>query len=167
MRKEEQKKSKRGERGQAMVEVTLLCPWIFFLFVGILDFGFYSYAAICTQNAARAAAIQTATGVGAQADVIACNAALYELNRIPNVVGVTACNALPVQVVRQTLCIQASVSPTMPCDATGCADCGVDPKAASSKVAVTYQSTLYIPIPGILTNQLNLTRIAEARVIAE
>ncbi len=45
--------SKRRQRGGSLVEVALLAPWIFFLFVGIFDFGFYAYAAICTQNAAR------------------------------------------------------------------------------------------------------------------
>ena len=29
-----------------MVEVALLSPWIFFLFVGIFDFGFYAFAVI-------------------------------------------------------------------------------------------------------------------------
>ena len=156
------------ERGQAMVEVTLMAPWIFFLFIGITDFGFYSYAAICTQNAARAAAVQTAAAVGAQVDSIACNAALNELSLMPNVAGLTVCNALPIQVVRKTLCTQASVNPaTITCDATGCADCALDNKAASSQVAVTYQSRVFVNIPGILTNQLTLTRIVEARIIAE
>jgi len=156
------------ERGQAMLEVTLMAPWIFFLFVGILDTGFYSYAAICTQNAARAAAIQTAVAVGAQQDTIACKAALNELNLMPNVVGLTSCGALPIKVVRKTLCTQANVFPsTLTCDATGCADCGVNNKAASSQVAVTYQSTFFVPIPGLLTNQLNLTRVVESRIITE
>jgi Flp pilus assembly protein TadG len=178
MRKEEQKKSNRRERGQAMVEVTLLCPWIFFLFVGILDFGFYAYSAICVQTAARSAAIQTASGVGSffQSDTLACNSALNELNLLPNVVGVSSCAALPVKVTRKTLCNAAVGYVT--CDATGCADCASEASQApcsttptscpaSSQVAVTYQSTLFVPIPGILTNQLNMTRIAEARIINE
>jgi len=53
-------KRKRSESGQAIVETALLVPWIFFLFVGVFDLGFYAYGAICTQSAARAAAIQTA-----------------------------------------------------------------------------------------------------------
>ena len=31
---------KKREAGNAMVEVALMAPWIFFLFVGIFDFGF-------------------------------------------------------------------------------------------------------------------------------
>jgi len=75
---------------------------------------------------------------------------------------------LPVKVVRKTLCTQATVNPsTLACDATGCADCTQQPKAASSQVAVTYQSTFFVSIPGILTNQLNLTRVVESRIISE
>lgn len=40
-------------RGHAVIEVALLSPWIFFLFVGTLDMGFYTHALIATQNAAR------------------------------------------------------------------------------------------------------------------
>jgi Flp pilus assembly protein TadG len=36
----------RGTRGHAMVEVALMLPWILLLFVGIVEFGFYTYAAI-------------------------------------------------------------------------------------------------------------------------
>ena len=57
-------KHKQRERGGSIVEVALLAPWIFFLFVGIFDLGFYAYGIICTQNAARAAATQTASSVG-------------------------------------------------------------------------------------------------------
>src|SRR5258706_9040578 len=109
-----QKRNKNTrERGQAMLEVTLMAPWIFFLFIGILDTGFYSYAAICTQNAARAAAMQTAAAAGAQSDTIACLAALSELSLLPNVtVNLTTCAAnkaaitaaKPVAVERKKLC---------------------------------------------------------------
>ena len=80
--------------------------------------------------------------------------------------GVSA--AAPVAVERKTLCAQGTVVPTtLTCDAPGCADCVQDNKAASSQVAVTYQTTMMVNVPGILTNQLTLTRIAEARIIAE
>ena len=184
MRRERNKNTR--ERGQAAVEVTLMAPWIFFLFVGILDTGFYSYAAICTQNAARAAATQTAAAAGAQSDTTACVAALSELNWLPNVkaLNLTTCAAnaaaitaaKPVAVERKTLCGKdvdttkitncvGGVAPTNPL----CADCavGLDTKGASSQVAVTYQMNKMVSIPGILPNQLTLTRIVEARIIAE
>ena len=38
---------------------------IFFLFVGVFDLGFYTYAAVCTENAARLASLQTASNPSA------------------------------------------------------------------------------------------------------
>lgn len=70
----------RRRSGNALVEVTLLAPWIFFLFVGVLDFGFYAYSFISTENAARAAALYTSqskTAASDQAD--ACTLVLAEL----------------------------------------------------------------------------------------
>ena len=159
---------KRRESGHAVVEIALLAPWIFFLFVGVFDMGFYSYAIICTENAARAAAIQTAANPTSQTDLIACNAVWKEMSFLPNVASISPqdCTKLPVKVVRKTLCITASVAPnSITCDAPGCADCGSDNTAASSQVAVTYRSSLFVPIPGILTNQLTITRIGEMRIL--
>ena len=45
--------------GNAVIEVALMAPWIFFLFVGVLDFGFYAYSFISVENAARAAVLLT------------------------------------------------------------------------------------------------------------
>ena len=159
---------KGRESGSSVVELALMAPWIFFLFVGVYDFGFYAYAVICTENAARAAATQTASVTGV-ASSVACDAAWDEMKGLPNVAQLTKnCTQLPVKVVRRTLCIQATVSPSsISCDAPGCADCGQNNKAASSQVAVTYQSGLFVSIPGVLTNQTNITRIAEARIITE
>lgn len=162
------------ESGNSIVEVALLAPWIFFLFVGIFDLGFYTYAVICTENAARAAALQTASGSGTQSFSDACSAALDELKGLPNVAGASLnCNALPVVVTQATLCNQGTVKPsTIICTDPGpCADCGntTDPtgRAASSRVAVQYQSIPLVPIPGILTGRMTITRIAEMRIIAE
>jgi len=165
---------KRGESGNSIVEVALLSPWIFFLFVGIFDLGFYTYGVICTENAARAAAIQTASGTGAQSFTAACSAALDELKGLPNVAGTSLdCTTLPVVLTQATLCTQGTVKPSkIVCTDPGpCADCGntTDPtgRAASSRVAVQYQSIPLVPIPGILTGQTTITRIAEMRIIAE
>lgn len=166
---------KRGESGHAVVEIALLAPWLFFLFVGVFDMGFYSYSIICTENAARAAAIQTAANPTSQTDPIACNAVWREMSFLPNVASISTpnCTQLPVKVVRRTVCTQASVAPNSitceppvaPLTQAACADCGSDPTAASSQVAVTYQSGIFVPIPGILTNQLTITRIAEMRIL--
>jgi len=167
-------RKKRGESGNSIVEVALLAPWIFFLFVGIIDLGFYTYAVICTENAARAAALQTASGSGAQSPKDACTVAWDELKGLPNVAGTTkSCDALPVVVTQTTLCTQATVKPSkIICTDPGpCTDCGstTDPtgQAASSRVTVQYQSIPLVPIPGLLTGQTTITRIAEMRIIAE
>jgi hypothetical protein len=164
---------KGNQAGSAIVEVALMSPWIFFLFVGVFDMGFYAYAIICTENAARAAAVQTASAIGVQSNSNACDGAWDELKGLPNVAGISKnCGQPPVTVTQTTLCTQATVRPaSITCNAPGCADCNStnDPtgRAASSRVSVTYQSGLFIPIPGVLTNQLNITRVVEMRILAE
>ena len=162
-------KRKRREGGNSIVEVALMAPWIFFLFVGLFDLGFYTYGAICVQSAARAAAIQTATNAGPfyQSDTLACTAALNELSLMPNVgLGTTTCGSLPVIVTRRTLCDSTKVT-YVTCDAAGPADSVSNDKAASSIITVQYQSIPLVPIPLILTGRLTITRTAEARIINE
>ena len=161
-------KRKRRESGSSIVEVALLAPWIFFLFVGIFDFGFYSYAAICTQNAARAvalAAAQTAT-----AAVTPCNAALGEMRMLPNVgynpgfscgSGTTVTQSAPVAVCVGALSKTAATVCGLP--SAVCADCTLNTAATSQFATVTYQTIPFVPIPGLLTGQLTLTRGAEVR----
>jgi Flp pilus assembly protein TadG len=142
----DKKHARSRERGHAVVEVALMAPWIFFLFVGVLDFGFYSYAAICTQNAARVAALDVsgsevptdpALAVAARADVCA------EMGSLPNVGS--ACPSSVVQVV---------VTP-QPYN-------GVDGDPAG-QVSVTYTTIPLIPIPGVLTGQMTITRVVQMR----
>src|SRR3954451_22038539 len=87
-------------RGANAIEFALLCPWYIFLFVGAIDFGFYSYALISTQNAARVGAMYCAASSSAAADsVTPCSYALDQLRGLPNVgAGVTTCAATPVVV---------------------------------------------------------------------
>src|SRR5260370_41507229 len=58
---------RQGQRGNAIIEASLLAPWMLFLFVGVLDLGFYTHAAIATENAARVAAQYGAARAGAAA----------------------------------------------------------------------------------------------------
>jgi hypothetical protein len=140
-------KFKRGpwrEHGHAVIEVSLMAPWIFFLFVGTLDFGFYSYAIIATENAARVAVMQTSqTPATATNITLACNYALTELNVLPNTRSLATCDALPV-----------IVNPTTFVDADG---------ATAARVDITYQTINMIPIPG-LTGRLSITRNAQMRL---
>ena len=116
---------RRRNGGHAVLEVALLSPWIFFLFMGTLDMGFYSHALIATQNAARSAAAHTSRTALTAADTAgACQYALEELKAMSNARTLTNCNAAPLIV-------------------TATAVTGADGWPASS-VSVTYR-----------TNQLN------------
>ena len=66
--------------GNAVIEVALMAPWIFFLFVGVLDFGFYAYSFISVENAARAAVLLTSQSKEAASDQQdACTLVLNQL----------------------------------------------------------------------------------------
>ena len=137
-------KRRSREHGHAVIELSLMAPWLFFLMVGTLDFGFYSYAMIATENAARVAVVQTARDSLTVADsTLACQYALNELNTLPNANTLTTCAALPV-----------IVAATSVVDADG---------ATASQVSVTYQTINMIPIPG-LSGTLTLTRTAQMRL---
>jgi Flp pilus assembly protein TadG len=136
----------RGRRGNSLVEVTLMAPWIFFLFIGVLDFGFYSYAFISTENAARAAALYTSRSKAAASDTTgACTIVLAELQYAAYGRTLPAtCNAAP-------LLVQATL-------VTG-AD-GAD----ATRVAVTYTTISMIPIPGVLAASFPVTRTWQMKV---
>ena len=81
-----------------------MSPWLFTLFVGVLDFGFYGYAAINIQNAARVAALRTsASSALAANNNVACTYALAEMSSLANLSGVTTCSALPLIVTATSL----------------------------------------------------------------
>jgi hypothetical protein len=161
---------KRRQSGSAIVEASLMVPWIFFLFVGVLDFGFYAYAAICTQNAARAVAVSQATGNVFGASI--CQVALGELQQLPNMAGVSSCGTYPTAPTQSSpvsVCVAtittAGAVPSNCSAATTCADCTLNTSSSSIQATVQYQTVPLIPIPGILMGQMTLTRTAEVRVI--
>src|ERR1043166_4013017 len=91
----ESEQGKRRTRGHAVVELALMSPWIFLLFIGILDFGFYAYSAISVENAARAAALYTSAN-GPTDSSAACVYALQELRNAANIgTSVTTCPTAP------------------------------------------------------------------------
>jgi len=138
------KRGRRREHGHAVIEVSFMAPWIFFLFMGTLDFGFYSYAIIATQNAARVAVMQTSQStLAATNSDMACQYVLTELNVLPNTRSLSSCGALPL-----------IVNATSFVDADG---------ATASRVDVTYQTINMIPIPGV-TGSLTITRNAQMRL---
>lgn len=190
MRNKPKKERNPRERGHAFVEVTLLMPWIIFLFFGVMDTGFFCYSAICVENAARAAAVSTAVNqqeASGTSNDYACIAAWNELSNLPNVYSATqpgGCLTLPASmtVVTNTLCGSNTTKVTgcTPGTATNpsCSDCdgtawdgtnaaNPDNTAASVQAAVTYTSVTVVPIPGIFPSKYTLTRIAESRIIQE
>jgi Flp pilus assembly protein TadG len=137
------------ERGHAVLETALMLPWVLFLFVGAFDFGFYSYALISTQNAARVAAWYTSQSKSTAADAAtACTYALAELQALPNVgTSVTTCSASPVVVTATQVT-------------------GVD-NAEASQVSVTYTSPQLIPIPGALPGKYTFDRTVQMRLVTQ
>jgi Flp pilus assembly protein TadG len=139
----------RGRRGHAIVELSLLMPWLFFLFVGALDFGFYVHSLISVQNAARVAALYTAQCAGTAADQSgACQRVVLELGRMPNASEfVSGCASGPLV-----------VNATEFTDAQG---------QLASRVEVAYRTVGLIPIPGLLVGQVTMRRTAEVKVFGD
>jgi len=137
------------ERGHAMLEAALLLPWVLFLFVGAFDLGFYNYALISTQNAARVAAWYTSQTPTTSTDsATACTYALAELSAMPNVgTSVTTCGASPVVVTATQVT-------------------GVDGGIAT-QVSVAYTSPQLIPLPGALPGQYTFNRTVQMRLVTQ
>lgn len=134
---------RRGTRGHAVVEIALMSPWIFLLFIGIFDFGFYAYAGIATANAARVAALYTSYDISTATDSAgACSYALEELRKLPNTRTLTNCSALPVTVTAEIWNVAGE---------------------PSTRVTVTYRTVPLIPIPGFAPTA-TITRRAIMRV---
>ena len=135
---------KPGTRGHAMVEVALMAPWIFLLFMGILDFGFYAYAAISVENPTRIAALYaTLTVKGAITDSQgACDYVRQELQNMPNAASFSAsCNAAPLVVTATSTTVGG---------------------APANQVTVTYRTVNVFPLPW-LPGVYNITRVVWMR----
>jgi Flp pilus assembly protein TadG len=126
------------------MEVSLLAPWIFFVFMGVFDMGFYAVALISTQNAARAAALHTSSSASTASDLTgACQYARAEFQALSNARDLADCNSLPLLV-------------------TAAAITGVDGFPAS-RLTVTYRTPQLIPLPW-LAGQMTVTRVVEMRI---
>lgn len=138
--------AKKSRRGSSIVEFTLLAPWYLFLFLGAVDMGFYNYALISVQGAARVAALYTSTSTATAADsATACTYVLDQLRMLPNVPSsLTTCSASPVTV-------------------TASLTTGPDGNDAST-VTVTYVLPTLVGIPGVLTGQYTAVRSVQMRL---
>src|SRR5438105_35263 len=92
--------TRERQRGSAFVEFLLLFPMLFFLFVGAVDMGFYCYALIAVENAARVAALYTSSQSAlAASSTRACQYVQTELAKMPNNSQFnSSCSALPLKV---------------------------------------------------------------------
>lgn len=142
----------RTSKGHAVIELSLMMPWIFFLFVGALDFGFYSYALISVQNAARIAALNAGSSTAsASAQASACYHVRNELSMMPNASAFNvACNTAPLVV---TAVAFQDLDPTNP--------------ATASRVRVSYDTVQLIPIPGVVAGKMTISRTVEVKVYGE
>src|SRR5580700_11126102 len=80
-------------RGSSILEFSLMTPWLIFLFIGAMDWGFYAYALISTEAAARVACLYTSTSsTDATDSTTACTYAIQQLQGMPNVgTSMTSC----------------------------------------------------------------------------
>ena len=138
--------SRNRRSGQAVIEVTLLVPWIVFSFVAAFNFGIFAYALISTQNAARSAAMfasqSLAVAQGGSIVTQVCPYVLGELGDAPGMTGVASCSSAPVTV---------TVTPRIP----GAGNMN------TVQVSVAYRTMQLIPLPGLMAGSLTITRMVE------
>jgi Flp pilus assembly protein TadG len=132
--------------GVAMVEAVFVLPCLLFVIVGALDWGFFSYALIVTQDAARGAALYTSTSPATASDATgACSAVLANFTAVPNISKtLTTCNGTPLLVT-----VSAPTGPD---------------GAQSTLVTVSYTCMPMIPIPGLLMGNPTITRSVQMKV---
>ena len=123
-----------------MLELALLSPWIIFLFIGALDWGFYAYSLITLEDATRAAVTYAASGSSNYTQTAAiCTIVTDEMKTLIKMNGSATCGgSSPVSI--------SSTQVTGPDNAT------------AVQVSVTYTTPQMIPIPGLLAKQFTITR---------
>jgi len=144
----------RRERGNSIIEFSLMTPWLILLFIGAMDWGFYAYALIATEAAARVACLYTSSSAATVADASgACKYAIGQLNGMPNVgtAGVTTCGGAPVTLTATSVTGGASADGNQ-----------------ASQVSVTYVTPVFVPMiwsgSTMLPKQVTITRTIQMRV---
>jgi len=137
-------RSRHGERGTEILEAAFVLPLLVFTLIGAFDLGFYMYAFIAVENAARVAALDTSSSSATANNVaLACADVTVELAKLPNnSTFPSGCTGAPLLVTAQKVA-------------------GPDGNWAST-VTVTYTTSQLISIPG-LSSQLSITRSVEMR----
>ncbi len=136
------KKTRGNRRGGSVLESALIIPWYIFLFIGAFDWGYYSRALISVEGAARNAALYaSADSTHAGDNYGACQLVRAQMKSNSNIAGSGTCDSLPL-IVNTSLVT------------------GADSRNAA-QVSVTYRTQKLFPIPGLLTDQVTVTRIVE------
>jgi Flp pilus assembly protein TadG len=152
MRVTNKKNRGRKERGNSIIEFAFFMPWLVFLFVGALDWGFFAYSLIASQAAARVAALYTSTSSATATDTTTvCTYALEQLRRMPNVASLSSCGS------------GTTVSPSAPVAITATSITGTDGLPAA-QVSITYMTPALIPVMGSIPRQLTITRTIQMRI---
>jgi len=135
--------------GQAVVEVTLLVPWLVLSFVAAFNFGMFAYAMISAESAARSAAMYASQSLTvAQSGTIVsqvCPYVLGELGDAPGARQLATCTSSPV-----------TVSVTARTPGAG--------NMNTVQVSVTYNTMHLIPLPGLMAGSLAITRKVEVPI---
>lgn len=132
-----------------------MAPWLIFLFIGAMDWGFYAYALISTEAAARVACLYTSSSSSTATDqTTACTYALEQLRKMPNVGSISTCgtgttvtSGAPVAVSTTSLTGSSSADGN-----------------AAAQVQVTYLTPIYIPMLGELPKQVTISRVIQMRL---
>jgi len=146
---------RKGNAGNALIEFSLFLPWLVFLFTAVFDFGFYAYAFISVENAARAGVLQASVNSATASNQAgACRIALDALRGLPNIGSsfTSGCSSNPVTVTC-AYCDGTTVCPGGSQSADG---------GPASVVTVTYQMPPLFHFP--LRPGDSITRTAQMRL---
>ncbi len=134
-----------------------MAPWLLFMFIGAMDWGFYAYSLIATESAARVACLYTSTNATDAVDnTTACTYALEQLRRMPNVGSSMS-----------TCASGSAVSTGSPVGVSATSVTGADGNPAA-QVAVTYLTPVMIPVilsgTTVTPKQVTITRTVQMRL---
>ena len=138
------KNTRATRRGGAILELALFSPWVFFLFVGAIDWGFYAYSLITVETAARSGAVYESAQMSVPSGN-ACTIVSNEMSTLMNAASFSStCSTAPLVV--------SSAQITGP------------DSLPAAQVTVTYTTPSLIPIPGVLAKQFTITRIVTMKI---
>jgi len=142
-------RTKRSERGAAMVEMALIMPLLLMLVFGIIEFGLAFQSRLTIGNATQSSArVGSAIGTGPRADIEVLNALEQGLFQLPN-------NGK--DIIKEVWIYKANSvgDPTLPCPGSNCNVYNYDPALVGCKwspcpdpdppTSYTFSSSLWDP----------------------